>query len=108
LLTGPRRVGDAGRFDASRGQLSEDVLQVVHPQRQVLAAVDRGLGGLHEVDLAGARLQPRAREVERWPVQDAEAEAVDVEPEGLVEVVDVDGHVVDAGGLHRCAAYERG
>src|SRR5215213_3315582 len=100
LAAGAGHVLRAPDLHPRRLQLGHGSIEVVDPQRQVLAPVDGGRWDLHQVDLVVAGLDPGPREPEVGPVERGEPELVDVELQRRLQLVDVDGDVVQPGGLH--------
>ena len=86
--------------DAAVAQLGHRGVEVLDLQGEVLAH-PRRRGALDQVDLLATGVEPGPSEREVGPVAAGhEAEHARVEPEGRLDVVDVDGHVMDGERSH--------
>jgi hypothetical protein len=87
-------------LDAPFAQFGDRGVEIVDLQRKMLTLVRRNTGP-DQVDLLIPRIEPGPRETEVWPVRARlEAQRVDVEGEGRVDIVDVDRNVMYSHHLH--------
>ena len=92
-----RRVG---RPVATCPQLGDDGIEIVDAHGEVLAEVGRRRS-LEEVDLLVADVEPSTSKAKVGPIiPPDQAQSTFVERQGFIEVVDVDGNMVDSEGFH--------
>jgi len=81
-------------------QFGDDIIEILHEYGEVLAQVGRWLS-FDEVELLPAGVEPGAPKPKVGPVIPShQAEWSFVELEGMVEIVDVDGHMVNGERFH--------
>lgn len=99
LTTRPHRSRIA-HFHAPAPQLGHGVIEIVHEQGEVLAETSRRLP-LDQVDLLVPGVEPGPAEGKVGPIAPPlEPEDVAIEPHARLDVVDIDGHVMNRNWSH--------
>jgi hypothetical protein len=99
-----RRVG---RPVATRPQLSDDGIEIIDAHGEVLAEVGRSRS-LEEMNLLVADVEPSTSKAKVGPIiPPDQAQSAFVERQGFIEVVHVDGNMVDSEGFHNDILADR-
>lgn len=95
LAPGTGNIDHLADLDAAPSQLAAYGLDVIDAKRKVLAARRDVPCDLNQVDLLTAAAQPEPGEAEVGPRQWIETERLDVETPRPIQIIDVDGDVMD-------------